>query len=214
SAQDYGSVIGYVFDGNNGNPLAGANVQVGKTVKQSSTDEDGIFILENIIAGEYEITISFLGYREKLLKNIIVYNGLSTRINVPLRPSALPGDSIYVYANTTSVDEASIENKIILSADDIKSSEKFGLSYLLQQVAGVQVESAGGSGGVTYVTIHGSRPKEVLILLDGQRLNDPQTGEVDLNSIPITEIERIEIIRQGRIWSRVFCGYHCLLYQK
>lgn len=197
SAQDYGSIIGYVFDRNNGNPLAGANVQVGKTGRQSSTDEDGIFILENIMVGEYEITMSFLGYREEVFKNIIVYSGLSTRINVPLQPYALPGDSIYVYANGTSVDETPIENKIILSADDIKSSEKFGLSYLLQQVAGVQVESAGGSGGVTYVTIHGSRPKEVLILLDGQRLNDPQTGEVDLNSIPITEIERIEIIRQG-----------------
>ncbi|RMG39570.1 MAG: hypothetical protein D6732_04045, partial [Methanobacteriota archaeon] len=47
------------------------------------------------------------------------------------------------------------------------------------------------------IRIHGSSGNQVLVLLDGQRLNNPQTGEVDLSNIPIEQIERIEVIRQG-----------------
>jgi len=197
SAQDYGNITGFVFDENNGNPLVGANIYLNKTAIQTATTEDGNFVLENISAGTYEITISFLGYRNKNIKNIRVHEGFTSKLNVAMIPFPIPGDSVFVYGGDIPKSEIPLENKVILSSQDIKKFEKFGLPHLLQQVAGVQVESQGGSGGVSYLSIHGSKPREVLVLLDGQRLNNPQTGEVDLNSIPLSEIERIEIVRQG-----------------
>ncbi len=197
SAQDYGNITGFVYDENNGNPLVGANVYLDKTTIQSATNEDGNFVLENISAGEYDISVSYLGYRDKHLKNVRVHEGFSSKIYIAMIPFPIPGDSVFVYGGDLPTSETTIENKVILSSQDIKKFEKFGLQHLLQQVAGVQVESQGGSGGVSYLSIHGSKPREVLVLLDGQRLNNPQTGEVDLNSIPLSEIERIEIVRQG-----------------
>ncbi|MFN2128411.1 MAG: TonB-dependent receptor plug domain-containing protein [Anaerolineales bacterium] len=197
SAQDYGNITGFVFDENNGNPLVGANIYLNKTAIQTATTEDGNFVLENISAGTYEITISFLGYRNKNIKNIRVHEGFTSKLNIAMIPFPIPGDSVFVYGGDIPKSEIPLENKVILSSQDIKKFEKFGLPHLLQQVAGVQVESQGGSGGVSYLSIHGSKPREVLVLLDGQRLNNPQTGEVDLNSIPLSEIERIEIVRQG-----------------
>jgi outer membrane cobalamin receptor len=47
------------------------------------------------------------------------------------------------------------------------------------------------------IRIHGGMSSQVLVLLDGQRLNNPQTGEVDLNMIPLESIEKIDIIRHG-----------------
>ncbi|NIT57820.1 MAG: TonB-dependent receptor plug domain-containing protein, partial [Aliifodinibius sp.] len=68
---------------------------------------------------------------------------------------------------------------------------------LLHQVAGVQIESVSGGAGRSIIRIHGSSANQVLVLLDGQRLNNPQTGEVDLSEIPLEQIERIEVVRQG-----------------
>jgi outer membrane cobalamin receptor len=87
--------------------------------------------------------------------------------------------------------------KIILSGADLDRYRQLGLPQLLQQAAGVQIESAGSGGGRSIVRIHGGRSNQVLVLLDGQRLNNPQTGEVDLSEIPLEQIESIEVIRQG-----------------
>ena len=47
------------------------------------------------------------------------------------------------------------------------------------------------------VSIRGSSPEQVLVLVNGQRLNSAQGGGVDLSTIDPDSIERIEIIRGG-----------------
>lgn len=66
---------------------------------------------------------------------------------------------------------------------------------VLDHSAGVRVRRYGGLGSYSTASIRGSKAEQVLVLLDGVRLNSAQRGEVDLSTIPLRSVERIEVIR-------------------
>ncbi|MBM3471584.1 MAG: TonB-dependent receptor [Armatimonadetes bacterium] len=53
----------------------------------------------------------------------------------------------------------------------------------------------GGAGGLITASIRGSSAEQVLVLLDGVPLNSVFAGTVDLGTIPVDDIERIEVLR-------------------
>lgn len=85
----------------------------------------------------------------------------------------------------------------IIPREEIERYGSLGLASVLQSVPGLYVYEAGGLGGLATVSLRGASAGQSVILLDGMRLNDP-TGtdaSVDLTSIPVTDIERIEVLR-------------------
>jgi iron complex outermembrane receptor protein len=70
------------------------------------------------------------------------------------------------------------------------------LDDLLRLVPALEVQSRGSFGAQADITLRGSTFNQVLLLLDGMRLNDPLTGHF-AGYLPITpaEIEQIEIVR-------------------
>ncbi len=69
------------------------------------------------------------------------------------------------------------------------------LPQVLQQAMGVQVQSSGGLGSFSTVSLRGASSEQVLIYLDGVPLNDAAGGGVDLSAIDLEQLERIEIFR-------------------
>lgn len=71
-AQDTtGEIRGYIFD-ENGFPLMGANAVLDNFKKGASANIDGVFIIENITPGTYNITVSYLGYESVTAFNVII----------------------------------------------------------------------------------------------------------------------------------------------
>jgi vitamin B12 transporter len=85
----------------------------------------------------------------------------------------------------TVVPGASISRYPVTSLDD-----------LLRFLPALEVQSRGSFGAQADITLRGSTFNQVLLLLDGMRLNDPLTGHF-AGYLPITpaEIEQIEIVR-------------------
>ncbi len=188
---------GYVHDSDTGNPLPAAIIRVEDTEKGALTNESGYFEIENLQPGIYNLTISLLGYENENINRVQIYRNQNQRIQILLKEKPIAGDSVLVSADFPR-QRATVEgDKVILSFGEIEAYRQMGLENILHQVAGVQVESNGSSSGRGVIRIHGSKGNQVLVLLDGQRLNNPQTGEVDLSVIPLEQIEKIEIIRQG-----------------
>ncbi len=65
----------------------------------------------------------------------------------------------------------------------------------LTESVGVQVRRFGGLGAFSTVSIRGSTPNQVDIFLDNVRLNQANSGLVDLGDLPLDNVERIEIYR-------------------
>lgn len=88
------------------------------------------------------------------------------------------------------------QNIQILSKEEIKKIPAATIEEVLQFVSGVDIRRRGANGVQTDVTFRGSSFEQVLILLNGVRMNDSQTGHNSMN-IPVNleNVERIEVIK-------------------
>ncbi|OQA33066.1 MAG: Vitamin B12 transporter BtuB precursor [Betaproteobacteria bacterium ADurb.Bin341] len=69
------------------------------------------------------------------------------------------------------------------------------LGEVLGRVAGVEFSRNGGRGHVESLYVRGSNTGHVLILVDGLRVGSATLGMADVSAIPLSQIERIEIVR-------------------
>jgi iron complex outermembrane receptor protein len=69
------------------------------------------------------------------------------------------------------------------------------LGTLLLEVPGATVTRTGGLGAFSTVSLRGSNPDEVRIFVDGVPLNQAVGGAVDLSTLPLGDVERIEVYR-------------------
>lgn len=84
----------------------------------------------------------------------------------------------------------------IITSKDIKNSAATNVADLLQQVAGVDIRRRGTAGSQADLYIRGGGFDQTLLLIDGIKMDDSQTGHHTLNAaLPIEVIERIEIIK-------------------
>jgi outer membrane cobalamin receptor len=68
---------------------------------------------------------------------------------------------------------------------------------LLERTPGVQIRRFGGEGQPAEISIRGSTAQQVDVQLDGVTLNSAQSGAVDLSTLPLSLLERIEVSRGG-----------------
>jgi len=84
----------------------------------------------------------------------------------------------------------------VITQEDLQQIPSNSLDEVLQTITGIEVQSRNGFGAQADISMRGSTFTQVLILVDGMKLNDPLTAHFNGN-IPITlaEIERIEVLR-------------------
>lgn len=84
----------------------------------------------------------------------------------------------------------------IISSEEIENSGANNVADLLQQVTGVDIRRRGTGGSQADLYIRGGSFDQTLLLIDGIKVEDAQTGHHTLNlALPIEVIERIEIIK-------------------
>ena len=93
----------------------------------------------------------------------------------------------------------------VITAEDITRRQYRSVADALRSVPSLDiVTSGGGIGKLTVVFSRGTESNHTLFLLDGIELNDPAgtDGAVDLSSIYIDDVERIEVLNgpQGTLY--------------
>jgi len=84
----------------------------------------------------------------------------------------------------------------ILTREDITKSAASNLADVLQNVAGVDIRRRGTDGMQSDLYIRGGNFDQTLLLIDGVKMDDAQTGHHTMNGIlSLENIERIEIIK-------------------
>ena len=88
-----------------------------------------------------------------------------------------------------------LPNSTVITRDEIAARQSTTLADLLQQEAGLVVLGTGGPLTSSAVFLRGAASKQVLVLIDGVRVNDANQGLFDLSLLRADDIERIEIAR-------------------
>ncbi|WP_028100690.1 TonB-dependent receptor [Pseudoduganella violaceinigra] len=116
----------------------------------------------------------------------------------PMQRVEITGSSIKRLAAESSLPVQSFSQK------DIKKSGVSTVTDFIQQMPAMQGFSVaadsvgGGGGGVTTASLHDIGEAYTLVLLNGRRVAPSNSGTtIDLNSIPLSAIERVEVLTDG-----------------
>ena len=105
---------------------------------------------------------------------------------------------VVVTATKTEKDPKDVTQSVtVITAEEIKRSSASTVTEVLQTAAGLSVVRQGPRGSLDSLSIRGASYSQVLVLLDGVRLNSPRDSGADLSALPVAleDIERIEIAR-------------------
>ncbi len=116
------------------------------------------------------------------------------QVNVPVAATFL--DRVIVSGSRTEATLSDTGATVsVITDDELQQRQIRFVSDALRTVPGVAVSRQGPIGTVTQVRIRGAEANHTVVLIDGVRINDPFTSEVDFAHLLTAEIERIEILR-------------------
>ncbi len=177
-------------------PLLGASIYLTNIEKGTTTDFDGIATLEDISEGEYQIQISFVGFKtiittiqipyknkpifylqedENTLDAVILQSTRSTRTiqRIPTRIEFIGGEEL--------------GEKVAMNATNI--------SMVLRESTGIQMQQTSLSSGNSNIRIQGLDGRYTQLLRDGFPLYGGFSSGLSILQIPPLDLQQFEIIK-------------------
>ncbi len=113
------------------------------------------------------------------------------------QPDTLDLDQVVVQSNRIELKFSEVSRSMeIITKEEIAVAPVQSVAELLHYVSGVDIRQQGINGMQADVSIRGGTFEQALILLNGIKLSDPQTGHHNLSlPIDIESIERIEVLK-------------------
>ena len=87
------------------------------------------------------------------------------------------------------------ENITIVTAREIEALNAHTLADVLRIIPGLQEDIQGGPGSLAFASINGASVQQFLVVIDGVQLNNLSDNVVNIGSIPVQNVNRIEIIK-------------------
>jgi len=132
------------------------------------------------------------------MKTIILSSLLLTQlftVNV-FADTELKTSDVFVTATRTPISKNNvIADTTTISEEEIERAGSSSLTDLLQRQPGIEIYNSGGQGKVSSLHIRGSESDHVVVLIDGLRVNQATSGLTAFENIPLSQIEKIEIVR-------------------
>ncbi|RMG41645.1 MAG: TonB-dependent receptor, partial [Methanobacteriota archaeon] len=190
-AQNGGTIVGVVKDKETGSPLIGVNIMVKGTYLGAATDADGFYVITDITPGEYEIEVSYIGYKVIRRTGVKVEAGKRITLNFEMESTELAlGQEIVVIGKRPLLELDETSTVRSMSSEDIQNRiVNDAMELVTQQVGVVEQDNE--------IHIRGGRSYEVQYLLDGVSVQDPLSGTGFGLNVSANAIEEIEVISGG-----------------
>jgi len=160
------SIKGTVVD-EFGYPLAGAEVILVDTPLGAQTDIDGIYLINGVTPGSYNLSVRFLGYESQTLYNIIVKSKGNPEYNFSLSPKAEALEGVVLQVdNFISRPKESPLSTRTLSAVEL-ATYPGGNNDVVQVAQTLPGVSPSVGGFRNDLIIRGGAPNESIYYLDG-----------------------------------------------
>lgn len=130
-------------------------------------------------------------------KQILAAFLLTTSICINAQEKTAEIDSIEIQGKFISTPYKNANQNIsVITRADILNSPATSIDEILQQIPGMDIRRRGANGVQSDIGFRGSSFEQVLLLLNGIRMNDSQTGHNSLNvPLDLEDVERIEVIK-------------------
>jgi len=198
-AQESGSIAGKLSDREmSGEPLPFANVLIKGSTKGTTSDYDGLYLLNKLEPGTYTVVFSFIGYETLEVPDVVVEAGKVTEVNTDLGSSAAALDEVVI----TTVSRRDSQVALLIeqkNSVDIKESigaqelAKLGVSdaaTATTKISGVTSSEASGD-----IFVRGLGDRYLYSTLNGLPIpsDDVERKNIDLGLFPTRVIQNISI---------------------
>lgn len=182
---------GRVFDKFTSDPLPEALVFISSN-HFDYTNYKGFYSIKNLVAGNYQIKISLLGY--KYFEAEIQVNSDNVVKNFYLQPSPIQLENVVVTIDrNTQLVRNSPYSTAILSKQEIQQKPSNSIPENLKNISGISIMRDGIWGNE--INIRGLSRENIVTLIDGNRIVTSTDISARLSMIDINDIERVEIIK-------------------
>lgn len=206
------NVKGKITDNSTGEVLPGVSVLVQGTNQGTVTNAEGLYSLQ-LKQGNYKLVFSFIGY-ETQTQEIKVAGGV-VNLDVAMIESVASLSEIVVLGSRSGQIRSSTETPVpvdVIPFKDLQSTGQIEPTQMINLVAPSFNSSrqtvADGTDHIDPATVRGLGPDQVLVLVNGKRRHNQALINVngtigrgsvgtDLNTIPASAIERVEVLRDG-----------------
>jgi iron complex outermembrane recepter protein len=212
TAQTTATLVGKVTDRANGQPLSGVHVRVPGTGQSTVSSTDGSYRL-TVTPGQHPILVSYVGYAPRRDTLTVAAGETATRDYT--LDKGITELNAAVIIGTRTHNRTVLNSPVpvdVLTPTEIRQTGAVETSQIIQLLAPSfnfpRPTVADGTDHIRPSTLRGLGPDQVLVLVNGKRrhtsalvnvngtIGRGSTG-VDLNAIPASSIERIEILRDG-----------------
>ena len=197
-SNEFGTLEGIVLDGANDLPLPNAVVKLFEIDKYDVSDKNGIFEFKLIPFGNYNVEVSFVGYKtEKTLININkeLNKGLIIHLfNLPIETSTI----VVTGSHTTTKFDDMNEFINVLKGKELQREIGLTLASTLKNETGLAIRSMGPAPARP--VIRGLGSDRIAITEDGIQTTDLSATSPDhaVSVEPFT-IERVEVVRGPKV---------------
>src|SRR5690554_4694482 len=169
------------------------SVQLIELAQSTPTDKDGNFAFNNIVAGDYTLLVSYIGY-QPLEQKVSLKAGEVVNLSLLLEESTTEMQMVTIIGKTKTQELR--ESGFAVNAIDTRqfANTNTNLSQVLNKSTGVKVRERGDVGGDFEFSVNGLSGKQIKFFIDGIPLEILGTA-MSFNNIPINLAESIEVYK-------------------
>jgi iron complex outermembrane receptor protein len=159
---------------------------------------DGTYAFSDLPAGSYLVDANAADLTLSGIVSVALAD-TSENLSLQLAPQAVQA-RVVVTATGGAEPEHRVARAVdVLSGEALQERAEFSLGDALQVLPGLRVQTLGGTGALTRITIRGLRPADTAVTVDGFRFRDAATTQGDatpfLETMTVIRPERIEVLR-------------------
>ncbi len=198
-----GSIAGKIIDAKNADVLIGVSVFIENTTVGCASDIDGNFVISGVAEGKYNVVFKYIGYQQKIERDIVVENGKVTSLTVSMKEEQVNLNEVVVKADIVKRDNESAivvmqRNSTIIqsgiSSEEMKRSPDKSSGDVIKRVSGSTIQDG------KFAIIRGLSDRYNIALLNNVMLpsTEPDRKAFAFDVFPSNILDNIIIMKTGQ----------------
>jgi len=167
----YGQIKGQVIDETTQSHLIGVNVSIEESTLGTASDLKGNFCIEKVTPGSYNLRFRMMGYKMRIVSNVIVYPKRTTVLNIEMKSVVLETEGVVVTAGYFHEAKDGVVSNRSMDFEEIRSDP--GSAEDVQRVVQALPSVVSGSDQDNEIIVRGGMPGENLFIMDNIEIPNP-----------------------------------------
>ncbi len=198
-AQTQSANVSITVKDTNGNVISGAGVSItshGQHIQSAETGSDGAVRIDKLPAGDYRFIVVAKGF-PTVAKDVSLKDGVSNSQDFVLSPGGI-SEAVTVTATRGQITSEDTPVPVtVVGREDIEKKAVNTVGDIFRTLPGTSTVNEGGFQ--VRPRIRGLDSNRVLILVDGERLNNSRTSTgqsgVETGLVELSQVESVEVVR-------------------